>query len=367
MGELLWENVKMKRLLLVMISLVFLFASCNGEEEIPPEPSPEVIAATPSPSPTPEVPTPTPAPEHENPLTGLEIDEKYVNTRPYAVMLNNIREAQPQFSIAQADIVYEICAEGGITRMLALFQDISVVGSIGSIRSARPYYVELALGHDALFLHAGGSEQAYSDIKSKGVTAFDAVRGGYEGTLFWRDQQRISNNGYEHSVFTNGETALRLLSGYDIRHEHEESFVYDINFDWEATPENGYTAETVSVQFSSYKTATFEYDSETRLYGAKQYGGKHIDADNGEQVAVSNLFVLYTGVRVLDDDGRLSVEVIGSGEGQYFCGGQGVDVTWTKPAGEPITYALKNGEPLTLERGRSYVCIVKNGSSVTVE
>lgn len=50
-------------------------------------------------------------------------------------------------------------AEGGITRMLAVYQSLEDVGSIGSIRSARPYYIELALGHDALYVHAGGSRR----------------------------------------------------------------------------------------------------------------------------------------------------------------------------------------------------------------
>ena len=81
----------------------------------------------------------------------------YEKNRPVAVMLNNLKAAQPQLGVSQADIIYEVPAEGGITRMLGVFQTLEGVGDLGSIRSARPYYLELALGHDALFVHAGGS------------------------------------------------------------------------------------------------------------------------------------------------------------------------------------------------------------------
>lgn len=91
--------------------------------------------------------------------------KEWVNRRPVAIMLNNLKEALPQLGQSQADVIYEVPAEGGITRMLAVYQSLDGVGKIGSIRSARPYYLELALGHDAIYIHAGGSEDAYAKIR----------------------------------------------------------------------------------------------------------------------------------------------------------------------------------------------------------
>ena len=96
----------------------------------------EEPAAEPEVEPLPDVPTGT------NPLTGLPIEPEYEQRRPVAVMLNNLKKAQPQLGNSQADIIYEVPAEGGITRMLAVYQSLEDVGSIGSIRSARPYYIE---------------------------------------------------------------------------------------------------------------------------------------------------------------------------------------------------------------------------------
>lgn len=71
-------------------------------------------------------------------------------------MINNISTAQPvQTGLNKADIIYETEVEGGITRLMAVFQDITTAEKIGTIRSARYPYVDLAMGHNAIFIHCG--------------------------------------------------------------------------------------------------------------------------------------------------------------------------------------------------------------------
>ncbi|MGI5971464.1 MAG: DUF3048 domain-containing protein [Oscillospiraceae bacterium] len=362
--------------LLIIVTAVIFIKTGTGDESSPStspaavqsaSPEPSVTISTPSPTPTPE-PTPTPPPEHMNPLTGLEVDAGKVNARPVAVVMNNIKQAQPQYGISEADIIYEVCAEGGITRMLALYQNPDGVGSIGSVRSARPYFVEIALSHDAIFLHAGGSYQAYDYISINGATALDAITGGYEGSLFWRDRQRIYSHGYEHSMFTSGQNIASLFPKYNIRREHESGYSYEVQFEWEVGLEGGTQANTVMVEFSGYKTGKFVYDPDTRLYGAWQYGAEHIDAGNNRQVAASNLLVLFTEERVLDSEGRLAVTLTGTGSGKFFCGGKCVDITWSRPGiCDQFRYYLEDGSPVTFERGKTYVCIIQNGNSVDIE
>ncbi len=43
--------------------------------------------------------------------------------RPVAVMVSNIKAALPQYGIDEADIVYELPVEGGITRLMAIYAD----------------------------------------------------------------------------------------------------------------------------------------------------------------------------------------------------------------------------------------------------
>jgi hypothetical protein len=109
-----------------------------------------------------------------NPLTGLENleSEEIAYRRPVAVMINNISVAQKvQTGLTQADIVYETEVEGGITRLMAVFQDITKVQQFGTVRSARYPYVDLAMGHNAIYVHHG-QDNTYCAPHLKDTQAF---------------------------------------------------------------------------------------------------------------------------------------------------------------------------------------------------
>ena len=364
-----------KRSLALFAALVLLLSACGGGGEAAETPTP---APTPTPVPTaPPTPQPTPTPEPEledtgplNPLTGLPIDEKWVNSRPVAVMLNNLKQAMPQLGVSRADIIYEVLAEGGITRMLGVYQSTEGVGLIGSVRSARTYYLELALGHDAIYLHAGGSPDAYSKIKAWNVTALDCVNGPYEGSLFWRDKDRIKQNGSVHSVVTSGEAIGALFPTYSFRQEHEESYRYEMAFAEDGTPADGQQALTIRVPFSSYKTGVFTYDPDTGRYLIEEYGSAYIDGNTGEQVAVTNVLVLRTACRQIagDTEGRITVDLSSGGEGWFACGGKLIPITWSKDGvNGQLVYKTQSGEALTLGAGTSYVNIIPLENQITVE
>lgn len=305
-----------------------------------------------------------------NPLTGRSIAAGEENLRPVAVMLNDLKAAMPQLGVSKADVIYEVPAEGGITRMLAVFQSLKNVGDLGSIRSTRPYYMELALGHDAILVHAGGSPDAYNNLSRWKIDNLDGVNGGSDADAFWRDSSRKKNAGYEHSMLTSGENIEAYLAGSSIRREHQEDFRYPIRFSQDSMDYSGIPADHVSVRFSSYKTGIFDYDSRKDGYLVSQYGAPYVDGNTGEQVEVSNVLILRTRVSLVSGDtaGRLYVDLDGEGNGTYICGGQAVDIRWSKAdRNAPLTYALANGTPLTLKEGGSYVCIVSNDSDVTIE
>ncbi len=302
-----------------------------------------------------------------NPLTGLPLERGSVNDRPIAVMLNNLKKATPQKGVSQADIIYEVPAEGGITRMLAVYQNAENAGEIGSVRSSRPYYLELALGHDAIYLHAGGSPDAYEKIKAWNVTALDCVRGPYEGSLFWRDAQRRRTMGYEHSVLTSGTAIADYFPTYSFRKTHENGYTYNMTFKEDGTPEEGQLAQTVTVPFSHYKTGSFQYDEQRACYLVSQYNAPYVDGNTGEQVGVDNLLILKTACEVIpgDDHGRLTVNLT-SGKGFYACGGKYIPITWQKRGrNQPLYYYTTDGRQISLQQGSSYVCIVPISSEVT--
>lgn len=354
--------------LALALLLVFGLTACgsSGGESSGSMPDQSSISAF-EPEPEPE---PEPVLPYTNPLTGEGCAQDVGQNRPVAVMLNNLKKALPQLGVSQADIIYEAPAEGGITRMLGVFQSVDGVGDIGSVRSARDYYVSLAYGHDAIFLHAGGSPGAYQAIKSWGVTALDCVNGPYEGSLFWRDVNRKKTMGWEHSVLTSGAKIQELLPTYSrLTLTHREGYTEPLTFLAQGETAIGQPAQSVSVTFSHYKTGVFTYDPDTGLYRVEEYGAPYIDGNNGQQVAVKNVLVLYTDVSSLqgDDKGRQSVRTTGTGSGLLFCDGTVQELTWSKAKhGTPLSYTAADGRPLRLGVGKSYVNLVGGPSAVTV-
>lgn len=359
----------MKKLLPACLLLVLLLSACGGGSADTPQPTPD---PTPVATPTPE-PTPTPYDGPENPLTGMPIDAELVNRRPIAIMLNNIKAALPQLGVSQADVIYEVLAEGGITRMLGLYQSTDGLGTIGSVRSSRTYYLELALGHDAIYLHAGGSEDAYQKIKAWNVTALDCVRGPYEGknpesNLFWRDPERRKTMSLEHTVVTTGQAIATYLPER-IEREHEAGYTYTMSFADDGTPAGGEAANVISVPFSSYKTGVFTYIPEQGRYLVEEYGKPYVDGNTGEQVGVTNVITIRTSCSVIpgDDKGRLAVDLTSGGDGWFACGGKIIPIQWSKAdRNSQFVYTDGSGNPITLGRGNTYVNIIPTKNEITV-
>lgn len=313
-----------------------------------------------------------PAVLYTNPLTGEPTEEDISQNRPVAIMLNNLKKALPQHGVADADLIYEVCAEGGITRMMAVFQSVDGVGDLGSVRSSRPYYVELAAGLDAIYIHAGGSDGAYAAIKEYGVFNIDGVNGPYAGTMFWRDAQRRKTAGLEHSLFTGDSRINDLLSGALAakRQTHEEGYSLPLTFTEDGTPADGQAAGTVRVKFSNNKTGVFTYDAAQNAYLVSQHGAPYVDGNTNEQVAVTNVLVVMTDISIIpkDTEGRLDVDLVGSGSGWFACGGKYVPITWTKASPTaPLTFFTADGQPLTLGVGSSYINIIGSDDPVAFQ
>ncbi|MEG1165956.1 MAG: DUF3048 domain-containing protein [Oscillospiraceae bacterium] len=349
----------MKKLFPLILAMVLMLSACGKGTDKPSEhPGPPTPTATPTPTPTPE--------PIRNPLTGEVIEKDISGIRPYAVMINNISVAQPHCGVSKADIIYEVLAEGEITRMMPIFSDINGVGAIGSMRSSRPYYIELALSYDAIYVHAGGSEQAYSDISSKGVDNIDGVRGAYGQKIFYRDPTR-QKYGIEHSMFTTSDLLTEYTPTLGYKTEHDGTFDYGLMFTDKPAMEAGAAANTVDVSFAGLKKTDFTYHTDSGKYTAVQFGKDYIDGTTGAAVEFKNLLVLYADTKILDSAGRREVNLNGTGTGHFICDGKTVPITWTHSGtGNHFTYALSNGDPLELGVGTSYIAVVPTESVITM-
>jgi len=365
---------------IALVSLVMCMSGQENEPYVEPDPLPvisstEPVTTTPpvqesEPVPPAVIDDPDPDPEPDlpvNPLTGIPTEEDISRHRPFAVMINNIKKANPQLGISKADIIYEILVEGGITRMLAIFQDVSDVGVIGSVRSSRLYYVDIAQSYDAFYVFAGGSPGAYNALSNRDITKFDGVAGP-RSEIFYRDSHRRSTMGYEHSLCTTGERIMERMPNYDIRKEHEEGYVRALSFAEDGTPEGNAPAVDFSVKFGgSSKTTSFKYNKEDHLYYVSQYDKDYRDGNDDIQVAVTNILILRTSISGIpgDNAGRLDVKTTGQNTGYFICGGKYIEIDWSRDdLTSQFIYSLKDGSELILGQGKTYICIVSNSVDV---
>ena len=109
-------------------------------------------------------------------------------------MINNHPAARPQSGLNKADIVYELLAEGDVTRFLAIFQS-EQPDNVGPVRSARSYYIELAKGFDSLYIAHGNSPDAKEMLDSGYIDDLNGLY--YDGTLFKRASfRKAPHNSY---------------------------------------------------------------------------------------------------------------------------------------------------------------------------
>ncbi len=371
---------KVLSLVLVLAMMLAVAGCAKAQAEEEPEESAEVSVVE-----EPVVEEDESEPEEElpfdwsyiNPLTGETTEEDISNNRPIAIMLNNIRQALPQYGNSQADVYYEVPEEGGITRIMALYQDVTDVGTIGSIRSTRPYYVRLALAADSILVHAGGSTTAYNVIKDY-MEKYDFVdldflsKGTRTADIFYRDSGRLAA-GYatEHTLFTTSDNIQTYLEEHsdEIRLEHKESYEYVHSFVEDAAPVNGDTAETIDVSFSGYKGTTFTYDSESGKYLVSEFGSAYVDGVTGSQVSVENVVIIQTKIEELNDaKNHVAVYLTGTGSGYFACNGKYEKITWEKEKAK-YTYQFydEDGNVVDLGVGKTYVCILGTEWDITVD
>lgn len=288
----------------------------------------------------------------------LQIVDEESKSRPFAVMINNNHSAWPQCGIGDAYLVYEIIAEGGITRMFALYKDKDTA-KIGSIRSARHYFVDYAEENDAIFVHWGGSPQAYSRIRNDGINALDGM--ALEGSVFFRD--RTLNRDYEHTGFTSMKNLKEYSDERGYTRDCNKPLLLNYSVD-EITldeKEGAKSAQEIDIKYSYYHTTSYEYDEENKVYKRSMSGEPNIDLETGKQYTAKNIIVYALSNYTIDDGenkGRQELSNIGSGKGYYITDGIAVPITWEKSSHSSQTiYKYEDGEEITVNDGNTFIQI----------
>ncbi|WP_068621940.1 DUF3048 domain-containing protein [Paenibacillus tuaregi] len=337
----------LNKMLLILSAAAVLLAGCqNGGEAAAPN-APVQTGENPAPA----EPAVTQPAAYVSPLTGEPVDAP-LETRPLAVMINNAPAARPQSGLMDADIVYEVLAEGGITRLVAIYQSAEKVEKIGPVRSIRPYLIDLGESYHGVLVHAGGSTDAYALIQSLHKEDLDEISNA--GAYFWRDKSRKA----PHNLYTSVEKlrAGAKKRGYGLVDKQVPAYTFREADD----PVEGETASQVEIKFllNNYRVS-YHYNAKTRLY--ERYVGKkpHKDLDTGTGLTAANVVIIGADHQTLDKVGRLSVDLNSGGKAMLLQRGKLIQGQWVRKKNDVIRF-VKDGAEVPLYPGKTYFNIVPN-------
>lgn len=307
-----------------------------------------------------------------NPLTGKDgLSDSAVGKRPMAVVVENAPAARPQWGLGSADITIEGLVEGGITRMLWLYSDVSSIPKVGPTRSARIDFVEMAEGFDAIYVHFGGAATAYAAMQSRGTDDIDGNgQGNLKGTAqyFKRDTSR-SSRGTEHTAYTTGEWLTNAISGTGVRADIKDSYKTPFAFNEKATPLTGGSCTSVTLSFSQSYNHTFKYNSQDNLYYNYMNSSEMVD-ENGNQMGVTNVIILYFPSYSMISGTKGSIDMdLSGGTGVVISNGTYQNINWTKGGpSDMLKITDEGGKEFKLNQGKSYIGLVpaanKNATNI---
>lgn len=297
-----------------------------------------------------------------NPLTGEEDPDAY-GKRPVAVMINNIKDALPQYGVEQADLIFEIPVEENLTRLMAMYSDYENMPDICSVRSCRYYFPAIADGFDAVYVHWGIDFTVYDYVDGLGMNRYD-LDNEYETNvlgLSMRDQERLdADYAWEHtSVFLATKfPEILAAEGVDmnVKDDYKGTFFRFNEFEEPLVPTDEVCTK-VDIDFGP-QSSQFEYDEASGTYLKWHSNKPHVDAKTDKQYAYTNVIILETTIKDRDDGYHKSVNWKGGADfnGYYITQGVIQKIHWSKKdETSKLMLFDENGDELTINRGKTYI------------
>ncbi len=326
---------------------------------------------------------------YECPLNG-ELHTKtqknqWEKRRPLGVMIENHEEARPQSGLSSADIIYEIVAEGGITRFLAIYY-CKDAAYVGPVRSARIYFVKIleGFGDYPLYAHVGGANtpgpaDALGYIKTIGWSLYnDLNQFSVPFPYFWRDYERLPGRATEHTVYSSTiklwqyAKDKRSLTDIDSNGNQWNTKFIPWKFRDDASYENRGAITRIDfgfwTTFASQYSVEWFYNKEKNVYLRNNGGQAHIDKNTGKQLESKNVIIIFAQESPANDGyegGHLIYNLTGSGDVLVFHDGEVLKGTWKRESNKELfRFYDSGGKEINLVRGQIFVEVLPIGNKV---
>lgn len=360
---------KFAGMMILALAAGMLAAGCGKEKE----PEPEIVDLTVPPVAAEEEKKEEPEEEPVEPetvqhegeaqslLTGEWLPEEDTKNRPFAIMFGNTSDALPQYGIGEADVLYECLVEGGLTRLMGIYDNYQDAPKYGSVRSCRLYYAHIAKEYDAIYAHYGQADIAKSFLNSDAIDNLNGLDGSIESLMYYRSSDRKA----PHNVFATPDGIAAAIEKKGYRTDYADGYTGHFLFSDSEEPVrfDGRDAAVMQTTYPNSKT-WFEYDAQSGMYKRFHYKKEHIDGETGEQLAFKNVIFQIIPGRVIDKKGRMEFDTVGSGKAIYFTNGKCEDITWKKENLEsPSLFYDATGNQLVMNQGKTSICIITADSA----
>ena len=349
---------KSKTIIALLLCLIILLAGCGKQTDTTPNEIPASGDASNNPQ-TETTGTGARIIEKQTlcPLTGLPLEAEQLSMRPVAVMIDNMASARPQSGLASADIVYEMPAEGGITRYMAIYHH-QTSEKIGPVRSARSYFIDKAMEFNAVYVHCGGSPEALKDIQTLKIDSLNELKGERN---FWRSTDRKA----PHNLYTSTKLIGEVL---DAKGFSAKKWSYSMSFGEGFVQPGDKGAKSIVIDYKNNYKAGYIYDEPQKLYYRTINGNKHKDKETNAEITAVNIIIEKVSAKVVDSVGRLELNNIGEGSGYLITGGKSIEIKWSKKDRQSKTnYTDLNGKPIELNKGNTWIQVVPNNATIDIK
>jgi hypothetical protein len=302
--------------------------------------------------------------------TGLAIDPNRAYA-PILMTVDNNQYALPHWGIDDADIMYELPIQSqGWTRLVALFSD-KYPQEAGPVRSARVLHLDLNEEWGGAMCHYGQQEKEGSDVNVASREYGLAKKGlKFDG---------IAERNEKYFVRVNYHPAPHNVSLFVDKLYSEE--VAPLNYMFtprpflftDEKPAAGRDVNSITITHDGNKDtqATYSYNPERNSYmRSTTVKGAYLDLKgNGTPVEYSNIIVQRTRLTYNKSTlAPLLPDVVGSGAAEIFMGGKYIAGSWSRASMRERTIFYDDmGNEIALQRGKSWICLAPESTSINVE
>jgi hypothetical protein len=289
------------------------------------------------------------------PLTGRAAPSRQAAANPsLAVKIDNVSGAWPQAGVNSADIVFDILVEGGLTRLMAVYQS-HTASTIGPIRSARPVDADLLrLFGGGYFAFSGASKHEMKPVRNHSHAQL--LYADDNSAPFYRRSDHVSPDNLFSSTHALREPLQRMAPN-----EAAPPRV----FGYSRNAPSGVRTREAGVHFPA-ADAGWTWNGHTYLRSQDGHPDMLISGDriSTTNVVVMSVRIVGTGIFETNGDEDPLPVTTGSGKCWVLRDGVRINGTWHR-GGVPHRLHLlgPGGHPILLSPGRTWVELMPSTST----